>query len=443
MAEKVLIRRRMCEWEVKMVKIKIPYGKTHMEASIPEDKLLAVLSSKAHDYKAAASEAELVEQALAQPIGSQRLRDLVKGKNRVVIITSDHTRPVPSKIISPLLLQELRAGNPAVDITFLIATGFHRASTREELIYKFGDKIVNEEKIVIHDCRAATNMVNLGLLPSGGDFVVNKLVMEADLVIAEGFIEPHFFAGFSGGRKSILPGVVSQGTVLANHCAQFIGSDKARAGILDGNPLHIDMMYAARQAKLAFIVNVVLDANKKIIKAYAGDMARAHAAGCAFVSDLATVQAVPADIVITSNGGYPLDQNLYQAVKGMSAAAATVKQGGVIIICSACNDGHGGEAFYEWFAGASGGAREIFDNIMQIAAGDTLADQWEAQILARVELKASVIVVTDQCDHEIIENMHMKAAKTLPEAIDMAKAIVGKDALFTVIPDGIAVIVKE
>ncbi|VBB08782.1 Hypothetical protein LUCI_4088 [Lucifera butyrica] len=426
-----------------MATIRIPYAKTYMEAAIPDDKLLAVLHSKAHNYKASAGEGAIVQQALEQPVGSRRLRDLAKGKNKIVIITSDHTRPVPSKIISPLMLEEIRAGNPNADITFLIATGFHRASTTEELIHKFGEKIVNEEKIVIHDCRDAANMVNVGTLPSGGNLVINKLVMEADLLVAEGFIEPHFFAGFSGGRKSVLPGVVSEVTVLANHCAQFIASDKARAGILDGNPLHIDMMYAARQAKLAFILNVVINAEKKIIKAFAGDMAEAHAAGCAFVGDLAAVPAVPADIVITSNGGYPLDQNLYQSVKGMSAAEATVKPGGVIIICSACNDGHGGEDFYKWFTDAPGGAREVMDKIMQIEACNTIADQWEAEILARVQLKASVIVVTDQCDHKIIENMHMKAARTLPEAITMAKGIVGEDAAFTVIPDGVSVIVKE
>ena len=171
-------------------------------------------------------------------------------------------------------------------------------------------------------------------------------------------------------------------------------------------------------------------------------MEKAHAEGVAFVSELATVDAKPADIVITSNGGYPLDQNIYQTVKGMSAAEATCKEGGVIIICSACNDGHGGEAFYRWFTEASR-PQEVMDKIMTIDASSTIADQWEAQILARIQLKHKVIIVTDQCDHKLIDSMHMRAASTLDEALQIGEQVVGKDAMITVIPDGVSVIVKS
>ncbi|WP_312419820.1 nickel-dependent lactate racemase [Anaerospora hongkongensis] len=426
-----------------MAIIKIPYAKSFLQADIPDERLIAVLESKAHTYKPADDEAQLVKMAMENPIGSARLRDLAKDKQNIVIIASDHTRPVPSRIIAPLMLKEIRSGNPDADITFLIATGFHRATTKAELIEKFGETIVNNEKISIHDCRDDGRMVNIGKLPSGGDLVINKLAVEADLLIAEGFIEPHFFAGFSGGRKSVLPGIASEVTVLANHCAKFIASDKACAGNLQDNPLHLDMLFAARQAKLAYIVNVVIDAEKKIIQAFAGDFNLAHEKGCEVAGRLAAVKAAPADIVITSNGGYPLDQNIYQAVKGMSAAEATVKSGGVIIICAACNDGHGGEDFFYWFAKASGGAQEVWDNIMRLEACDTIADQWEAQILARIQLKAQVILVTDQCDHSLIETFGMKAANTLAEAIEIAESIVGKKAMVTVIPDGVSVIVQD
>lgn len=424
-----------------MATIKIPYGRTFWTVDIPDDRLAGVLVSKAHYYTPAAGEADLVRQALDNPIGSPRLCELAKGKNKVVVITSDHTRPVPSKITMPLLLAEIRRGNPQADITILIATGFHRPTTKQELIDKFGSQIVAEEKIVVHDCRDLSAMVNLGKLPSGGDILINRLAAEADLLVAEGFIEPHFFAGFSGGRKSILPGVVSEVTVLANHCAAFIAHEKARTGILEGNPIHIDMLHAAKTAKLAFILNVVIDAEKKIINAYAGDMEKAHLAGCQFVGELAAVPAQPADIVITSNGGYPLDQNIYQAVKSMTAAEASCREGGVIIVCAACNDGHGGEAFYRWFAEAAS-AQEVMDKIMQIPAEKTIADQWEAQILARVQLKHPVIIVTDQCDHQIIRDMHMRAASTLPDALRMAEELVGPQASITVIPDGVSVIVR-
>ena len=423
-----------------MAFVKIPYAKRMMTIEVPDERISGILTSKTHTYTPEADEADLVRNALAHPIHSPRLKDLAKGKKNIVIISSDHTRPVPSKIIMPLILEEVRTTNPDASITLLIATGFHRATTKEELINKFGEKIVNEEKIIIHDSFNQDNMVNIGKLPSGGDILLNKVAANADLLVAEGFIEPHFFAGFSGGRKSVLPGVVSKVTVLANHCSQFIASEKARTGILEGNPIHRDMLSAAKQANLAFIVNVVIDADKKIIKAFAGDSEKAHEEGCAFVGDLATVDAKPADIVITSNGGYPLDQNIYQSVKGMSAAEATCKKGGVIIICSACNDGHGGEAFYNWFAEASG-PQEILDKIMTIDAYSTIADQWEAQILARIQLNYRIIIVTDQCDHKLIASMHMRTASSLDEAMKIAEQLVGKDAKITVVPDGVSVIV--
>ena len=314
--------------------------------------------------------------------------------------------------------------------------------TQQELLDKFGPELLASERVVIHDCRDDDSMITIGRLPSGGDLIINRMAMEADLLVAEGFIEPHFFAGFSGGRKSILPGIVSRVTVLANHCSEFIAHENARAGILDGNPLHIDMVAAARQAHLAFILNVVIDAEKKIIKAFAGDMEEAHLAGCRFVKKLASVKALPADIVVTSNGGYPLDQNIYQAIKGMSAAEATCKSGGVIIIAAACNDGHGGQAFYDWFREAKGGAAEVMRHIMEIDKESTVADQWEAQIAARIQLKHPTIIVSDQCDQALIENMYFMAARTLPEAMTKAEGIVGAQAKVTVIPDGVSVIVE-
>ena len=424
-----------------MTTIRIPYARTHMELTVAEERLAGVLESKAHHYKPTASQADLVKQALAEPIGSPKLGEMVKGKHKIVIVTSDHTRPVPTQIIAPILLAEIRAGNPDADISFLVATGFHRPMTQSEMENKFGTELLAKEKIVMHDCRDASSMVSIGKLPSGGDIVINKLAMEADLLIAEGFIEPHFFAGFSGGRKSILPGIVSKVTVLANHSSEFIGHKNARAGVLDGNPLHIDMLAAAKAAKLAFILNVVIDAEKRIIKAFAGDREKAHLQGCAFVKELASVKAIPADIVVTSNGGYPLDQNIYQSVKGMSAAEATCKPGGVIVIAAGCNDGHGGQTFYDWFLGAKDAA-EIMRKIMAIDKESTVADQWEAQIAARIQLKHTVIIVSDQCDHEVIRNMYFKAASTMSEAMEMAEAIVGKNATVTVIPDGVSVIVE-
>lgn len=303
-----------------MNSIKLPYGKEYVTLEVSEERLQAVLVSELHHYKPEMTQIELVRSAIENPIGSERLCEMAKDKNKIVIIASDHTRPVPSKIIMPLILKEIRKGNPEADITILIATGCHRETSKNELVEKFGADIVNNEKIYIHDCDDESMLVKLGILPSGGELIINKMAYEADLLVAEGFIEPHFFAGYSGGRKSLLPGVASRQTVLANHCSEFIADPKSRTGILEGNPIHKDMMWAAEKAKLSYIVNVVINAEKEVIYAVAGDMNKAHEKGCEFLSGLCKVNAVPADIAITTNGGYPLDQNIYQAVKGMTAA---------------------------------------------------------------------------------------------------------------------------
>lgn len=423
-----------------MLNIRIPYSKGYKEITLDDSRVKGILRSGADEIKAARSQNDLVLDALNQPIKSIKLRDMVKDAKRVLVITSDHTRPVPSKITLPILLSEIRSLNQGVHIRILIAAGFHRPSTYEEMVNKFGKDIVDKEEILNHDSRDISKMVFKGFLPSGGELYLNNLIDWADFIVAEGFIEPHFFAGFSGGRKSILPGIASEKTVLANHCSKFISHELAKAGSLDGNPIHADMIYAARTAKLSFILNVVIDSEKRIIKAFAGHPEAAHYEGCEFVKQMAGVNAVEADIVITSNGGYPLDQNIYQAVKGMTAAEACVRKGGVIIIAAACNDGHGGEAFYKWFRDSES-PKAVADKISKISQMDTIADQWEAQILARVLMKCTVILVTDMCDPEVIKNMHMLHAGSVEDALNIAESIVGRQSDIAVIPDGVGVIV--
>lgn len=425
-----------------MEAIQIPYSRKFITVEIPDKNLEGILESKAHHFQSTEDQETIVRNALKNPVDSPPLGELVKGKEKIVLITSDHTRPVPSKITLPILLEEIRRGNPKANITILIATGFHRLTTKKELIDKFGEEIVKREKIVIHDCRDEKQIVKVGTLPSGGELWLNKIAMEADLLIAEGFIEPHFFAGFSGGRKSILPGIAGENTVLANHCSKFIASEYSRTGILKGNPIHKDMKFAAQSARLAFILNVVIDSEKKIIHAVAGNSVTAHEAGCKFVEKMASVKAKPADIVITSNGGYPLDQNIYQSVKSMTAAEASSKKDSIIIVVSACNDGHGGEGFYNTFKNASG-PQEVMDRIMKIPMEETIPDQWESQILARILIHHEVIVVTDQCDPQLIKNMHMTHANTIQEALEIAKKKKGENATITVIPDGVSVIVQK
>ena len=423
------------------MEIKIPYGKEKQALDIAEACLNGVLLSQIEDYHPEKSQSELVAAAIANPEGSDKLCQLAIGKQKIVIIASDHTRPVPSKIIMPLMLKEIRRGNPAAEITILIATGFHRLTTREELVGKFGETIVDTEKIVVHDSGNDSSLVKIGTLPSGGELIINRLAAEADLLVSEGFIEPHFFAGFSGGRKSVLPGIASRVSVLANHCGEFIAHPNARTGVIEGNPLHIDMLFAARTAKLAFVVNVVINSEKEVIYAVAGDCDAAHIKGRTFLEKLCKVKATPSDIVITSNGGYPLDQNIYQAVKGMTAAEAAVKPGGVIIMLAKSGDGHGGAAFFNTFRDEKNLER-MLDGFVNTPRNETIPDQWEAQILARILLKAKVIYISSAPD-DMIETFQMTPAKDVNEALALARAYLNNEAAtVTVIPDGVAVIVE-
>lgn len=424
-----------------MVKIKLPYDKKQIIANIPDKNFAGLLESKAENFHNPLSESETVEQSMNNPIGSKTLEELAKGKKDIVLISSDHTRPVPSHIITPIILRRIRSVNPDARIRILVATGFHRPSTHEELVSKYGQEIVDNEEIVMHISTKDEDMVKIGQLPSGGDAIINKIAAECDLLLAEGFIESHFFAGFSGGRKSVLPGVASYKTIMANHSGEFINDSHSRTGNLKHNLVHEDMLYAARTANLAFIVNVVLDGDKKIIASFAGDMVEAHKVGCEFVEKLAHVDKVDCDIAISTNGGFPLDQNIYQAVKGMTAAEATVKDGGTIIMVAGCADGHGGEGFYHNLADYKE-PKDFLEKAINTPRLETIPDQWTAQILARILANHRVIIVSDLVEPSLVTDMHMELAKTFDEALELALNYEGENAKIAVIRDGLSVIVQ-
>ncbi|OSH12582.1 hypothetical protein HS5152_0315 [Enterococcus faecalis] len=426
---------------IAMVEINLPYDKKMITARIPDKNFIGLLESKAEHFSNPYTEKETVEKSLDNPIGSLPLEELAKGKKDIVLISSDHTRPVPSHIITPIILRRIRSVNKTARIRILVATGFHRPSTREELISKYGKEIVENEEIVMHISTDDSSMVKIGQLPSGGDCIINRIAAEADLLLAEGFIESHFFAGFSGGRKSVLPGIASYKTIMANHSGEFIDSSNSRTGNLTDNPIHNDMVYAAAKANLAFIVNVVLDGDKKIIGSFAGDMVEAHKVGCNFVKEIARVKKIPCDIAVSTNGGFPLDQNIYQAVKGMTAAEATNKDGGVIIMVAGCRDGHGGEGFYENIANVKN-PNEFLKAAIHTPRLETVPDQWTSQILARILVHHHIIFVSDLVDPELITSMHMEIAKTFDEALERAFEREGLNAKVTVIRDGLSVIVE-
>jgi len=419
--------------------LRIPYGRESILCPVTPD---AVLTSGIHQLRSEKPGLQLVEEAMANPIDSAPLRELAQGKKTATIIISDHTRPVPSRDILPPMLRELREGNPDIAITLLVATGFHRGTTQAELVEKLGEEIASQETIRVHDAFDPDSNVELGVLPSGAPLVIDRAAVETDLLVSEGFIEPHFFAGFSGGRKSVLPGVCDKVTVLGNHCGAFIADPCARTGVLEGNPLHRDMVAAARMAKLAFIVNVVIDEDKKTVAAFAGNFESAHIKGAEFLRGYCQVKAVPGDIVVTSNGGAPLDQNIYQCVKGLTAAEASAREGAVLIMCAGLADGTGGEGFYRSLRDCESPAAH-FAQCVATPQAETIPDQWESQILSRILMKHKVIFVSRPEMKQIVEDMKMSWCATLEDALAQAKAEKGENAFVTVIPNGISVIVQE
>ncbi len=422
--------------------IPIPYYTSTLALHVEEENLKAVLTAKMHGFHAEKSQEQLVLDALEHPVGSPRLRTLAEGKRNIVIVTSDHTRAVPSKITLPLLLKEIRSGNPDADITILIATGLHRPTTEEEQRRMFGDEIVDHEKIAINNAFAPEQFVELCTLPSGAVFQVNRLAAECDLLVTEGFVEPHFFAGFSGGRKSILPGICSERTVNENHSYKAVSHPRSNSGMLKDNPIHADMLCAAKAVNVQFIFNVALDGEKKIVAAWAGDLEKAHEAGVAFIRQWSQCPVVTGDIVITSNGGYPLDQNLYQSPKAMATAEACAGEDGVIIMCCSCCDGMGGAHFGQLIQ--RGTPDEIDRYLSSIPPEKTIPEQWCTQVCVRVLRKHPVILVTTFLNHDEVRKANMIPASTPDEALEIAYRLKGEQASVVVIPDGVSVLtVKE
>ncbi|MDR3153679.1 MAG: nickel-dependent lactate racemase [Deltaproteobacteria bacterium] len=432
--------------------LSVPYGSGRQEALLDPGRPVTVLAQRGHGGDAlrsgagdngegAPGELETILAALAAPVGSPPLRELARGKRNVVVLTSDHTRPVPSSLTLPAMLAEIREGSPAAEITVLIGTGCHRGSTREEITAKFGEGFARRERILNHDPSDEEGLVSLGRLPSGGELRLSRLAASADLLAADGFIEPHQFAGFSGGPKSVLPGVAAFRTVLASHNAEFTVHPKARPGSLDGNPFQRDMLFAARKAGLAFILNVTLDGAKRVSGAYAGDPERAHRAGCAAVLDRCGVKAAPAPVVVTSNGGYPLDQNVYQSTKSIMQADLTCAEGGVIVAVNECRDGHGSLSFLDSFRNASS-LDALLAEIESRGREDTVPDQWVIQLTASILRRRRVIMVTE-APRQAVEDLGMTRADSLSAALGAAGEILGDPlAPVTVLPDAVSVVIS-
>jgi nickel-dependent lactate racemase len=378
--------------------VRLAYGKEGLNVEVPVD---AGVLEPAYVAGLPDERAALLE-AMRSPIAGPALSAIVKSGDRVVIVHTDITRATPNDRMLPVVLSELEsAGVQREDITLLNALGTHRPQTDDELRAMLGDEVVDCYRCVQHDGNDDANLVEVGTTRFGHAVRVNRTYMEADVRILTGFIEPHFFAGFSGGPKGVLPSIAGAESVLDNHGAKMIAHTGATWGVTKGNPVWEEMLEAAKMTRPSFLLNVAMNRDKQMTGVFAGELEAAHAAGCAFVQESAMVPIdEPFDVVVTSNSGYPLDLNLYQAVKGMSAAAQAVREGGAIIIAAQCWDGIPDHGPFGTLL------REASDPAAMLARiespGFASADQWQVQILCRILAKADVYVYADGLSDEQI-----------------------------------------
>jgi nickel-dependent lactate racemase len=382
------------------------------------------------------NEKTALQAALSHPIDSKPLKELVKPGNRIVVVHTDITRATPNDRILPELLEELEsAGVNRGDISLLNGLGTHRPQTREELCGMLGDDIVANYRCLQHDCNDDANLVSLGLTSHGHPVRVNRAYLEADIRILTGFIEPHFFAGFSGGPKAILPSLAGAESVFTNHSQEMISHPMATWGNLEGNPIWEEMKEVALLTKPSFLLNVSLNSHREITGVFAGDMLKAHAKGCAFVKESAMVPVdKPYDIVITTNSGYPLDQNLYQSVKGMSAASQITRIGGSIIMAAACEDGMPDHGRYASLLAQAGSIQGIFDLLSQ--PGFCAQDQWQVQTQAQIQSKADVYVYSDGLTDDQIQQALFLPSRNIEGLVNRLREKYGPTTRICVIPEG-------
>jgi len=414
------------------MQIKLAYGRNSLTVNLPDS--AQVVTS--HCVPGLPDEAAAIRDALRQPISSTALATKVKPGDKVVIAHTDITRPTPNDRILPVLLAELlTAGIARQDITLINALGTHRRQTEAELRAMLGDDILSNYRCLQHDAYDDANLVSLGTTSLGHPVRLNRHFVEADARILTGFIEPHFFAGYSGGPKGILPALAGAESVLTNHRREMIAHPKAAWAVTEGNPIWEEMREMALRANPTFLLNVALNAQRQITGVFAGDLLAAHAAGCAFVKQnaMAPVDTL-FDIVVTTNSGYPLDQSLYQAVKGMSAASQIVRQGGAIIIAAACEDGLPDHGKYAALLREGASPQGVLDLLAR--PGFNEQDQWQVQIQAMLQLHADVYVYSDNLTDQQIRGALFQPCRDIEGTAAKLQEKYGPTARICVMPEG-------
>jgi nickel-dependent lactate racemase len=411
------------------LKTTLLYGKHGLSVEVPDHAVLV----EPHDIPGAADEEQAVLEALRQPIGTPPLRDMVKATDRVVIVISDITRPTPNHKLVPWILKEL-PHVPLDQITILNGTGTHRDQTREEFVQMLGESVVNRVRVINHHCQEPDELIKVGRSSFGCDAYLNKTYVEADFRIVTGFIEPHFFAGFSGGCKGIMPGIAGLETIMTFHNARMIGNPLSTWGNLVNNPLQEMAREINLMCKPEFMLNVTLNGQKDITGVFAGELFAAHAEGCAYTKQHAMVRCEQRfDVVITSNSGYPLDQNLYQAVKGMSAAHKIVKQGGAILCAAECSDGIPNHGNYAKILQMADTPQQLLDMIENPEFH--MFDQWQVQKQAVIQVWADVYVQSSLSDEEVRKAM-LKPMHSIADTLAELKKTYGENMSVAVLPQG-------
>ena len=378
------------------MRVRLQYGQGHVEIDVPAQKVRVIEPTFVPGLP---DEAAAFSEAVRRPLGGRPLRACVGAGEKVAVVIPDITRPLPTDRLLPWIFAEL-GQVPAANVTIINGTGSHRANSPDELRAMVGADIVARHRIVNHDAHDPSTVALAGTTADGRPIRLARAYVEADRRIVLGFVEPHFMAGFSGGYKGVFPALGDIDAIMHYHRAAAIGHPKSTWGVLEGNPTQEQIRWAGALLPVDFLVNVTLNRARQITGFFCGDVLTAHAAGCAFARRTAMVATDhPYPIVVTTNAGYPLDQNLYQAVKGMHAAMQVVEQDGLIIAAARCNDGFPSHGNFKSLLLGSPSPRALLDKIT--APGFSLYDQWEAQLLAIVALRASVALKSELAPDEV------------------------------------------
>jgi len=413
------------------MKVPLAYGHGQLEVELPDDRTTIV--EPAH-HPGLSDERGALLAALNQPIAARPLRDWIKPGASVCIVFTDSTRATPNERIIPWLLDHLAPLAPRENFTLLNSTGTHRPNTKAELERLLTPAVVANYRVLNHECECEADLVQFGTTKDGAPALINRHLAHTDLRIITGFIEPHFFAGFSGGPKGIMPGCAGLRTVMSNHGARNIGDPKSTFGVTAGNPIWEEMRDIALRVGPSFLLNVTLNEQRQITGVFAGDLLEAHRAGYEFVRKTAMQKVKsPFEIVVTTNSGYPLDQNLYQGVKGMSAAARIVTEGGLIVLACECSDGAPGGSPFEKLLRSARSPEELL--AMLATPGFVRPEQWQGQIQSLIQRRARVQLHSTLPD-ELVRACHLRPCPDIGAAVCAELARLGPQARIAVLPQG-------